>query len=78
VITVHEAKGTETNLEVVEGMEFDRDYLSPYFVTKPERMEGILEDCYILINEKKIIRPPASGGDRPRRRRGAAALRVRA
>ena len=54
VITVEEAKGTETNLEVVEGMQFDRGYLCPYFVTKPERMEAILEDCYILIHEKKI------------------------
>jgi chaperonin GroEL len=54
VITVEEAKGLETNLEVVEGMEFDRGYLSPYFVTDPERMEAKLEDAYILIHEKKI------------------------
>jgi chaperonin GroEL len=54
VITVEEAKGLETTLEVVEGMQFDRGYLSPYFVTDPERMEAILEDPYILIHEKKI------------------------
>ena len=53
VITFEEAKGTEINLEVLEGMQFDRGYLSPYFVTKHERMEAILEDAYILINEKK-------------------------
>jgi chaperonin GroEL len=54
VITVEEAKGLETTLETVEGMQFDRGYLSPYFVTDPERMEAALEDPYILIHEKKI------------------------
>ncbi len=54
VITVEEAKGLETTLEVVEGMQFDRGYLSPYFVTDPERMEAVLQDPYILIHEKKI------------------------
>jgi len=54
VITVEEARSLETQLEVVEGMQFDRGYLSPYFVTDPERMEAKLEDAYILIHEKKI------------------------
>jgi chaperonin GroEL len=54
VITVEEAKTMETALEVVEGMQFDRGYLSPYFVTDPDRMECVLEDPYILIHEKKI------------------------
>jgi chaperonin GroEL len=54
VITVEEARTLETSLDVVEGMQFDRGYLSPYFVTDPERMEAVLEDCLILIHEKKI------------------------
>jgi len=54
VITVEEAKSLETTLEVVEGMQFDRGYLSPYFVTDPDKMEARLEDVYLLIHEKKI------------------------
>ena len=54
VITVEEAKGTETNLDVVEGMQFDRGYLSPYFVTNADNMEAELEDPFILIHDKKI------------------------
>jgi chaperonin GroEL len=54
VITVEEAKSMETSLEVVEGMQFDRGYISPYFVTDPEKMECVLDEPYILIHEKKI------------------------
>jgi len=54
VITIEESKGTETTVEFVEGLQFDRGYLSPYFVTDPERMECVLEEPFILIHEKKI------------------------
>jgi chaperonin GroEL len=54
VITVEESKTMSTELDLVEGMQFDRGYLSPYFVTDPDRMECVLEDPYILIHEKKI------------------------
>jgi chaperonin GroEL len=54
VITVEEAKGLDTNLETVDGMQFDRGYLSPYFVTDPDKMEAVLEDAFILIHDKKI------------------------
>src|SRR5450432_969140 len=54
VITVEEGKAAETTLEVVEGMQFDRGYLSPYFVTEPERMEAVFVDAYVLVSEKKI------------------------
>src|SRR5579864_5337963 len=54
VITVEESKGTSTQLEIVEGMQFDKGYISPYFVTDPERMEVVMEEPYILLYEKKI------------------------
>jgi len=58
VITVEESKGTDTTMEVVEGMQFDKGYISPYMVTDPERMEAVLEDTLILIHEKKISAAP--------------------
>src|SRR5688572_32142681 len=54
VITVEEARSMDTSLDVVDGMQFDRRYLSPYFVTDPERMEAVLEDAMVLIHDKKI------------------------
>ena len=54
VITVEESKGIETTLDVVEGMQFDRGFISPYFITKPATREAVMEDCYILIHEKKL------------------------
>ena len=79
VITVEESKTMTTELQTVDGMQFDRGYLSPYFVTDAERMECVLEDPYILIHEKKISSMkdllPAARADRPRRQAAAGDLR---
>ena len=74
VITVEEGKTTETDHEFVEGMQFDRGYLSPYFVTDPQKMECELEDPYILIYEKKISQQQGPGPG-PRRRSSSRASR---
>lgn len=73
VVTVEEAKGLQTELDIVEGMQFDRGYLSPYFITNPDRMEAVLDEPLILLHEKKIsamrdllpILEQAAGGGRP-------------
>ena len=73
VITVEESKTAETYSEVVEGMQFDRGYITPYMVTDTDKMEAVLDDAYILITDKKISddpgNPASAGADRPGRQK---------
>ena len=71
VITVEEAKSLDTELEVVEGMQFDRGYISPYFITNADKMVAELEEPYILIHEKKLSSPAADAADPGSRGAGA-------